>query len=183
MQTAYHSYLFLFLFITVLLSINSCILYYDFQLDKKEQLLLSYKKNQPIYADLIHDIRASQHEYSNRIQHLENLPLICKDYDSLCKALSNYTNQYKNTICAYPLLRINMPLLAASLYSLYTQAENKDIHLQFDIVSEFIQSAVPEYELSDYLCILTQNAIEACSPGDTVYIHMLSENGHLHFSI
>ena len=183
MQTAYQSYLFLFLFITVLLSINSCILYYDFQLDKKEQLLLSYKKNQPIYADLIHDIRASQHEYSNRIQHLENLPLICKDYDSLCKALSNYTNQYKNTICANPLLRINMPLLAASLYSLYTQAENKDIHLQFDIVSEFIQSAVPEYELSDYLCILTQNAIEACSPGDTVYIHMLSENGHLHFSI
>lgn len=30
------------------------------------------KKNQPICADLIQDIRASQHEYSNRIHHLEN---------------------------------------------------------------------------------------------------------------
>lgn len=183
MQTAYQSYLFLFLLITLLLAANSCILYYDFQLDKKEQLLLSYQKNQPIYADLIHDIRASQHEYSNRIQHLENLPLTCKDYDSLCNALSNYTKQYKKTIQAYPLLRINMPLLAASLYSLYTQAEAQQIHLQFDVVSEVIQSSVPEYELSDYLCILTQNAIEACSPGDTIYVHMISENGQLHFSI
>ena len=149
----------------------------------QQQQLIFYKKNQTIYANLIEDIRANQHEYSNRLQHLEHLPLVCKDYDSLRAALGNYTKQYKKTIQAYPLLRINMPLLAASLYSLYTQAETKGITIQFDVVSEILHSSVPEYELTDYLCILTQNAIEACKPGDIIYVFMESDDQHVHFTI
>lgn len=182
-QTSYQSYLLLLLIVTLLFSLNFFLVYYDFQMEKQKQQLLSYEKNQPIYADLIADIRASQHEYSNRLQHLETLPLICKDYDSLCIALANYTKSYQKTIQAYPLLRINMPLLAASLYNLSQHAEAQQISLQFDVVSELLYSNVPEYELTDYLCILTQNAIEACSAGDTIYVHIESQNNQVHFSI
>lgn len=182
-QTSYQSYMLLLLVITLLFSANTCVLYYDLQMEKQKQRLAFYEKNQPIYADLIQDIRANQHEYSNRLQHLETLPLICKDYDSICTALSNYTKSYKKPIQAYPLLRINMPLLAASLYNLYLRAEVQQITIQFDVVSKLLQSSVPEYELTDYLCILTQNAIEACCAGDTIYVHMESIDGRVHFSI
>ena len=179
----YQSSILNLLVIALFLSANVCVLYYDQQMNIQQQQLIFYKKNQTIYANLIEDIRANQHEYSNRLQHLEHLPLVCKDYDSLRAALGNYTKQYKKTIQAYPLLRINMPLLAASLYSLYTQAETKGITIQFDVVSEILHSSVPEYELTDYLCILTQNAIEACKPGDIIYVFMESDDQHVHFTI
>lgn len=179
----YQSSMISLLIVTLFLSANLCILYYDQQMQMQQQQLEFYEKNQTIYADLIQDIRASQHEYSNRLQHLEHLPLVCKDYTSLCTALGNYTRQYKKPIQAYPLLRINMPLLAASLYSLYTKAEAKQITIQFDVVSEILHSSVPEHELTDYLCILTQNAIEACKPGDIIYVFLESDEQHVHFTI
>ena len=51
----------------------------------------------------------------------------------------------------YPLLQINMPLLAASLYSMASHAQEKGIALQFDIVNAVLESHAPEHELTDYI--------------------------------
>lgn len=182
-QILFQTPLFLLCLLTLLLAANFCILFYEQRISQQEQKLRSFEQNQPIYASLINDIRANQHEYSNRLQHLENLPIICKDYDSLCKALSSYTQSYKKPIHAYPLLRINMPLLAASLYNLYCQAATLQITIQFDVITEQLHSVIPEYELTDYFCILTQNAIEACTSGDTIYIHISSKDNKIKFII
>lgn len=179
----YQTPLLLLCLLTLLLAANFCILFYEQRISQQEQILQSFEQNQQIYASLINDIRANQHEYSNRLQHLENLPVMCKDYDTLCKALSSYTQSYKKPIHAYPLLRINMPLLAASLYNLYCQSSSMQITIQFDVITEKLQSSIPEYELADYFCILTQNAIEACTAGDIIYIHISSVDGKTKFII
>lgn len=95
----------------------------------------------------------------------------------MCKALANYTEKYKKTTPCYPLLCIDKPLIAASLYSMFIQAEADNIRLHFDIIKSHITSKLPEYELADCICILTQNAIEACHDGDHIYIHMDSYDG------
>ena len=167
----------------ILLSANSCILYYDQLLYNQKQELAMYKKNLPIYETLIDDIRARQHAYANRLQTIEQLPSTCHDYASICNAIGHYAKRYKKPSYAYPLLQIKQPLLAASLYQLSLFAEEQNIIIQFDVTNTNLISQVPEYELSDYFCILTQNAIEACSAGDTIYVHIDSKNGMTFFEI
>lgn len=179
----YKNILYFITIVALIIAFNACILYYDQKLFLEHQQLISYQKNLPIYKALIDEIRASQHEFSNRIQNLEQLPYICKDYDSLCAALRKNTKDYQKPLRAYSLLQLNMPLLAATLYNLYILAIEKDITILFDISSPRIESHAPEYELSDFISILTQNAIEACKSGDTIYIHIVSTNGRLCFEI
>ncbi|MCM1179498.1 MAG: GHKL domain-containing protein [Clostridium sp.] len=180
----FYQNIYYFIIITTLIAIfNTCLLYYDQKMFAEHQQLISYQKNLPIYQSLIDEIRASQHEFSNRIQNLEQLPYACHDYDSLCAALLKNTADYKKPLRAYSLLQLNMPLLAAALYSLYTQACDRNITILFDISSPDIESHAPEYALSDFIRILTQNAIEACKSGDTIYTRIVSMEGRLHFEI
>ena len=169
--------------LTLLAAINIWILYYDQRTRIQQQEIDSYQKNMPIYDSLIHEIRANQHEYVNRLQSLANLPVMYKDYDTLSKALQSYSQEFANPMANYPLLQINMPLLAASLYSLASHAQEKGITLQFDIVNAMLQSHAPEHELTDYITILTQNAIEACKEGDTIYALLDSKEGSVRYEI
>ncbi len=169
--------------LTLLAAINIWILYYDQRTRLQQQEIDSYQKNMPIYDSLIHEIRANQHEYANHLQSLANLSVIYKDYDSLSRALQSYSQEFSNPMVNYPLLQINMPLLAASLYSMASHAQEKGIALQFDIVNAILESHAPEHELTDYITILTQNAIEACKAGETVYALLDSKDGAVRYEI
>ena len=167
----------------VLLIANMCILYYDRELFKKHQELTSYEKNLPIYQSLIDEIRSNQHEFSNRIQHFQKLPYVCKDYDSLSQALLKYSSSYCKPLQNYALLQIDMPLLAATLYSFACQAAQRNITLTFNIRSFHLTSSVPEYQLADYVSIVTQNAIEASKEEDRIYICISSAQDRFQFEI
>ena len=169
--------------LTLLAAINIWILYYDQRTRLQQQEIDSYQKNMPIYDSLIQEIRANQHEYANHLQSLANLSVMYKDYDSLSRALQSYSLEFSNPMANYPLLQINMPLLAASLYSMASHAQEKGITLQFDIVNAVLESHAPEHELTDYITILTQNAIEACKAGDTVYALLDSKDGAVRYEI
>lgn len=167
----------------ILLFANISILYYDRQLFRKHQELYSYEKNLPLYQTLIDEIRSNQHEFSNRLQHFQKLPYVCKDYDSLSEALLTYSNSYCKPLQNYALLQIDMPLLAATLYNFSCIASQKDITLAFNICSFHLISCAPEYQLADYVSILTQNAIEASKNGDHIYICISSSDGKVTFEI
>ena len=182
-ESLYQSYIIFFCLGLFLLALNLWLLYYDQRTRLQQQEIDSYQKNMPIYDSLIHEIRAGQHEYANHLQSLANLSVMYKDYDSLSRALQSYSLEFSNPMANYPLLQINMPLLAASLYSMASHAQENGITLQFDIVNSVLQSHAPEHELTDYITILTQNAIEACKAGDTVYALLDSKDGAVRYEI
>lgn len=167
----------------ILITANVCVLYYDQKMTVQKEQLLSYQKNLPIYESLINEIRNNQHEYSNRLQSLQNLSETCKDYHSLYSSLKKYTEEYSEPLHAYPLLQINMPLLAASLYNLFCRAEKNGIKVQFDVTSEHIVSQATETQLSDFTNTLLQNAVEACKPGDNIYVYITSHDNTFEFEI
>ena len=179
----YQAYVVFFCLGLFLLALNLWLLYYDQRTRFQQQEIDSYQKNMPIYDSLIQEIRANQHEYANHLQSLANLSVMYKDYDSLSRALQSYSLEFSNPMANYPLLQINMPLLAASLYSMASHAQEKGITLQFDIVNAVLESHAPEHELTDYITILTQNAIEACKAGDTVYALLDSKDGAVRYEI
>lgn len=163
-------------FILLILS-NIVVLFYDRKISQKESELDHYKKNLPIYESLIHEIRSNQHEYSNRLQSMESLTVTCSTYEELVSALKDYTREYDKPLFALPLLKINMPLLAASLYNQAARAQSRGIHVQFDVTSTELESTVTETNLTDYATIILQNAVEACKAEDSIYVLISSENG------
>ena len=179
----YENIIYSIMILSLIITFNVCILYYDQRLKTERQQIDVYRKNLPVYQTLISDIRASQHEFSNRLQTLENLPFVCKDYNSLHNALLKNTADYKLPLRAYPLLQLNTPLLAATLYSLYKKSLNNDLIVLFDIATTQITSNTPEYILSDLVGILMQNAIDASNSGETIYVQINSENKKFNFEI
>lgn len=167
----------------ILLLANICILYYDHQLFQKQQEVISYQKNLPIYQALVDSIRANQHEFSNRIQYIQKLPYFCKDYDSLCQSLMKTSTSYCKPLQHYALLQMDMPLLAATLYALSSQAEQKGIHIVFNIGAFHLVSHAPEYQLTDFISILTHNAIEASKEGDKLYVQVNTHLDRFQFEI
>lgn len=182
-HTFYQNIIYIICVLLLISIINACVIFYEKTLQLDQQRIASYEDTIPNYENLIDEIRASQHEFSNRLQTLGELPSVCKDYDSLSKELQKNVAVYKQPAKAYDLLQLNMPLLSATLYKLYKQAIDKGLSLLFDISATEIESRAPEYDLTDYVNILTQNAIEASQPGDTIYIQMQSEGGILHFEV
>ncbi len=162
-----------------LLSANVCLLYYERRLELQEQEISAYKKNLPIYESLIEQIRAGQHEYNNRLQTLSQLPTTCVDYESLCDALNAYAGTYSKPLAYYPLLQLNLPLFSASLYSIVARANDADIRVIFNVQDTKLVSHATETDLSDFACILMQNAVEACTSGDTIFISIRSEEGRV----
>ena len=155
--------------------------------ERKNQIqnteLSMYKKNLPIYETLINDVRSNQHEYNNHLQTLMSLPIYYKDYPSLVSALEKYGNSYSKQNHIYPLLTINMPLLAATLYNLNTKANSKGINVMFDIASNSIHSKASEIQLADICSIILQNAIDECKQTDFIYVYISSYDNTMRFEV
>lgn len=158
--------------LTCIVIFNISVLFYDKTLEVNKTKLKYYQNQLPVYQALIDDIKASQHEFSNRLQHIEKLPLVCKDYESLSRTLLSTTEIYRIPSQAYSLLGINAPLLAASLYTLYIKANNSVIRMSLNVHDIYTDGDVPEYDLADFASILVNNAIDECKSGDTINLNL-----------
>lgn len=165
--------------IALLLFFDMTFVHYEQRIKFKEKELSTYQKNFEIYKSLLYDIRSSQHEYYNRIQSLMHLADTCNTYEELSGAIRKYTKNYSTPNNIYPLLKINMPLFAASLYNLYLHASSNDINIRFSVSQQELSSKIPEVLLADLSCILLQNAIEASSSGDTIHVFIRQRNTDL----
>lgn len=171
------------LIILFLISMNIAVLYYDKLSMQQKKELQSYENSLLLYKDLITEIQANQHEYSHRLQTLQNLPLLYHDYVSLCNALATHAEEYSKPLHIYPLLQLDMPLPVAALYHQFCIAEKQNISIQFDVTALNLHTSVPQQDLTDYVCILMQNAIEACSNGDNIYVNITQSNKYISFEI
>lgn len=162
--------------IMILIVSNLILLYYEKVISIKNQNIAFYKKHLPIYENLVNDIRANQHEFSNRMQALQ---ILCESASldvPFANKLREYANTYSKPFHAYPLLAVNKPLFAASLYSLYLKGESSGISIVFNVSSNELKCSVSEVILTDLSSILLQNAIEASKLGDNIYVSIGSTN-------
>jgi len=183
MTDIYEFVILLFAILFLILAVNICIFYYENQLKEKQKALLTYEKNKPLLETLIDDIRSNQHEYNNRLQSIATLVNVCNDYESLRDSLLRYTKEYNATHRNYPLLTLNMPLVASTLYNLASMAEKENITVLFDIPEPKLECKVPEHILVDFLHIPIQNAIEASRPGDSIFISLMNQKESFHCEV
>lgn len=158
-----------------IITLNIACILYENKVYEKQHQLESYEKNFLIYDSLLTDIRASQHEYSNRMHTINTLIDTSTSLDELKQSLRSITENAKRPLSTYPLLNINMPILAATLYHWYLTALDNNIRIQFDVKNTKLVSQIDEVLLSDLASILLHNAIEACSNNDIIYVCIYSD--------
>lgn len=167
----------LFVILVVIVIIcNILLLFYEKKLSVNKMRLEYYIKYLPIYENLINDIRANQHEFTNRLQALQ---ILCDTNDlneEFSKKLHSYMDTFSKPFHAYPLLMLQSPLFVASMYSLYLNGEAEGIAITFDVSCKTLESRISEILLADLASILLQNAIEASKSGDNIYVKIFSEN-------
>lgn len=176
-------YLLSFLVALLLLCINGAIIYTSLRMNHQKQQLEMYQEYLPIIEQLIDHTRETQHAHNNCIQAIRMLPATCKDYDSLCHELTDYTDYLIAQNTPISLLKINLKMTAGFLYSKMLSAEEFHKKLDIKIENYNLKTDTPEYDLITMLGILIDNAIEATSENGISYAVLDSKNNKLLFQI
>lgn len=176
-------FLFLGLISLITIFINIDLFKNHQKIAEQKKQLQAYKDYLPVVENLIQHVRYKQHDYNNAITAIKMMPLSYKDYDSLCENLNKYTNYILVDNETYPLLKINLKLVSGFLIGKCMEAREKKLTLQISINTFNIQTIVPEYNIIEMMGILIDNAFEASSEGDTIFVNISSTNNKLLFKI
>lgn len=155
------------LFAITLIMINLTVIHQQNIIQQQLQEIESYNTYQPIFEELIDQVRDRQHDFDNQIMAIKSLPLSYSDYPSLSDALNNYSCDIIHDFQCSSLLKLNLKLVAGFLFSKIRQAEKSGKHLNITVQKSILKSQVPEYELIKILGILIDNALEAIATDES----------------
>ena len=168
-------------FLIVLLVLNSALIFtQQILINRRSTMELHYYQQYlPVLNNLIQKVRETQHGHNNTIQAILHLIDVDSDNEKISEALSNYTNELQKSLLPSSLLRLENKLLAALLYHKHCQAAEQGMTIHFHIADPMCRCRASEFELVDAVGILVDNALEASSPGDNIYvsIHASHHNG------
>ena len=176
-------YIFVLIVLSTLFFINLDIIYTHMKLQENQKELLAYQQYLPIVEGLIDEVRTRQHNHDNTIQAISALPFSYKDYDTLVQAIQEYSNQSFSEKLPSSLLKLNYKLVAGFLYYKVKEAKHQGKNLQITIKNYALQTILPEYILMELLGILIDNAIEAVTEGDTIFLTLDSTHSKVYAEI
>ena len=153
--------MFILISLLIMIILNFLIIYEEQKVYLKEKELNLIKMNSSLMENMITEIRRNQHQYDDRINALISLASVCKDYDSLKNELLKSSNIIINNNADYDVLKLNLKLVAALIFSKMNQAKAANILLAVEIKKYNLSTHVPENDLIDILGIMINNMLEA----------------------
>lgn len=145
---------------------------------KRKQALQDYDTYMPIIDTMIDNIQKRQHLYNNRILSLSQLSNTYDNYDDLCNAINEITHIDSSHKYSYDFLHLENKLLAGLLFSKISIAKSNNLNIIFNIYNYDYISECRDSEIVDIAGILIDNATEASSAGDNIYISIGHKNNN-----
>ena len=81
------------------------------------------------------------------------------------------------------LLKCDSKVISGLLFGKMKQAELKQVRVEVTIAGGFLGRALSEADWVELIAILLDNATEAASPGDVLYVRAIEETDGLRFSV
>lgn len=153
-------------FIFIMFPIIMCFLnfififWYDKVISYKKSLEM-YNRYNPAISGLIDEIRQRQHDFKNHLTTIYGMIIIYEERDlkiNLKKYLESLQNSFSE-IDEY--IQLENRLLTAITYMKFGEAKRNNIHFQYSIDSGAIKFPLKDYELSEVLNNLIDNAFDA----------------------
>lgn len=137
----------------------------------------------PIIDELVLEIRARQHEFSNKLLAISSIVETTDDIKITRAKMQAYVENVSLSNGQYSLLNIDHKVVAGFLYTKMKRAEQSKIELVIEQTIPVQQFPCEDFDLIEVLGILIDNAIEASASGDTIYLSMKKRNEHLELTV
>ena len=124
----------------------------------------------PVIEELITQVRARQHEFSNRLLTISAVAQTADNIEQVKSEIAELTTGLQLDISEKSLLNCDSKIIAGMIFSKMKYAEMKKIMVISEITASLKGKAIRELDVVDIIGILIDNAIEASNAGDTIYI-------------
>lgn len=142
------------------------------QFQRRGRLLEQYL---PMVEELVESVRARQHEYNNRMMAISAAVMTSETLNEAKSKIAELTGQISLNPSDRELLKCDSKVLCGMMFGKTKQAQMQHIQLQISIAGSFLHRSLSESDWIDFLGILLDNALEASSSGDTVYLQATNE--------
>lgn len=174
---------FIITILILLLLIDSGLLLYNQKKIQERKHIQMIEQYIPIVEELISQVRARQHEFNNRIFAIDAAVNAAESLDEAKEAVSVLVKDVMLHPNDRELLSCDSKVIAGMLYGKVKQAELSGILISVELHGLFKKSTTPETEWIEIIGILMDNAIEASSNGDTVYLRSRSNEKSLELTV
>lgn len=162
---------------------DGVLLHYNQRRIQERKYIRMIEQYVPIVEELISQVRARQHEFNNRIMAIESAVSAAATLDEAKENVAALIKGISLSPRDRDLLVCDSKIIAGMLYGKVKHAEFLDISMELDFQGLFKKSATPETEWIEVIGILLDNALEAASAGDTVYLKTRREERYLELTV
>lgn len=150
---------------------------------QSERRTLLVEQYLPLVEELIEQVRARQHEYSNQMMAISAMLAAANDLDKARADVAALLHHAKFAGTDRELLKCDSKVIGGMLYGKVKQAEFKHIRIHVTIAGSFLHRSLSEADWVEIIGILMDNAIEASTSGDVIYARAIEENNDLLFTV
>jgi two-component system sensor histidine kinase AgrC len=145
----------------IIFILNLILCYNILKIDEEKKLIEIHNKYSPIVENIIEEIRRKQHDFKNHLNTINGIVQVAKE-EELKESLTTYIkslNYFTKNI--EDIIYIDNLVLRAIIYSKLCEAEKKNISFSYFISNDLLKWGIKDYELSDIVTNLLNNAFEA----------------------
>lgn len=162
---------------------DGLLLHYNQRRIQEQRRIRMIEQYVPIVEELISQVRARQHEFNNRIMAIESAVSSAATLEEAKESVAALADGISLSSRDRDLLACDSKIIAGMLYGKIKQAELAQINIELEFRGLFKKSAVPETEWIEVIGILFDNALEASTAGDTVYLKTCRKDSGLEFTV
>ncbi|MDW8800705.1 GHKL domain-containing protein [Clostridium sp. A1-XYC3] len=147
--------------IIMIFILNLFLCYNIVKINEEKKLIEVHNKYNPIIENIIEEARRKQHDFKNHINTINGIVQVAKEEElkasltTYIKSLNYFTKNIEDIIY------IDNLIIRAVIYSKLCEAEKKNISFSYSVSNDALDWKVKEYELSDMITNLLNNAFEA----------------------
>lgn len=160
------NYRFFILVLFVLIYILNIYIYKNDVLSyEKEKMEQYHNKYAPVMTNIVEDVRSKQHEFKNHINAIYGIIQVANERE-IRPQLEQYLKSLNKNLEKVDYVRISNNIINAIVYSKILEAKKEAINFQYNI-ENIKRIPIEDYELSEILSNLLNNAFEAILEDDT----------------
>lgn len=151
----------MFIFVSMLfIGFNLFFYRYSIRITEQKKIIETYHKYSPIITQLIEDVRRKQHDFKNHLNTIYGMAQINKEtsIEDIQQYIQTLNGSLKNIDI---LIQLENKVIGGIIYSKLCEAEEKRIDFQYSFENVGVKFPMDDYELSEVLSNLLDNAFEA----------------------
>lgn len=153
-----------------LMLIDSILLFLNWRWEQERKQIRMIEQYVPVVEELISQVRSRQHEFNNRLLAMEVAITSAATLEEAQDSISKLTKGLTINPSDSTLLSCDSKIIAGVIFGKMKQAEITGIKLDLQLHILFKKTRIPETAWVEIIGILLDNAIEASSKGNTVYL-------------